>query len=35
LRAHASHGDPDAEASLKTGVERLAMPGLAAGFSAG
>lgn len=35
LRAHAAHGDPDAAASLKIGVERLAMPGLAAGISVG
>jgi class 3 adenylate cyclase/tetratricopeptide (TPR) repeat protein len=35
LRAHAANGDPDAAASLKIGVEQLAMPGLAAGFSVG
>jgi class 3 adenylate cyclase/tetratricopeptide (TPR) repeat protein len=33
LRAHAAHGDPEAAVSLKIGVERLAMPGLAAGIA--
>lgn len=32
LRAYATSGDPDAAASLKSGAERMAMPGLATGY---
>ena len=32
MRAYATNGDQDAAASLKSGAERMAMPGLATGF---